>query len=238
MSSISNWVSDYPSGGDSNFPQDAEPIPFPVDGHGDLGFVLRDIKAVTRGQTLDRLFEPDTRAATYVSSTSFTCAGDLRATYPVGIAVQFVLAGGTVYTWIKTATFGAGVTTCGTSTAVLTNPITSVRFSALKPGSSAAAAANTYPDGIGAPFAYRLGQRGFFQISDPGTTAAVEFLHTEIDTNYRVFIQAISQSGASANGSYRYIDITKTTTGFTLTIGAAPGGGFVNVYEFQLVRGT
>lgn len=237
MSTISDWLADY-TAGDTNFPQDAEPIPFPVDGVGDLGFVLRDIKAVARGQTLDRLFEPDTRAATYVSSTSFTVPTDLRTTYPVGIAAQFVLAGGTAYTWIKTATFAAGVTTFGTSTAVLTNPITSVRFSALKPGSTAALAANTYPDSIGSPFPYRLGQRGQFQITDPAVLAQVKFLHQEIDTNYRLFIQAISQSGASANASYRYIDIVKSKVDFVLRIGGAAGGGFVNVYEYQIVRGT
>lgn len=237
MSTISDWLSDY-TAGDTNFPQDAEPVPFPVDGHGDLGFVLRDIKANARQQTLDRLFEPDTRAATYIGTTSFSCAGNLLAMYPLGTAVQFVVAGGTVYSWTCNATFGAGVTTFTISTAVLTNPITSVRFSALKPGSTAALAANGYTDGIGSPFPLRLGQRGQFQITDPGTTAAVEFLHPEINTTYRVLIQAISQSGVSVNGAFRYNDITKTTTGFTLTIGQAPGGGVVNVYEYQIVRGT
>ena len=50
-------------------------------------------------------------AASYVSATSFSVAGDLRATFTVGRRVKSVVTAGSAYSTIRTSVFAAGVTT-------------------------------------------------------------------------------------------------------------------------------
>ena len=237
MSTIQTWTADYESG-DANLPQPTDPIPYPVDGDFDVGAVLRDSKAVTRGESLNRLWEPDPRTVTYVSTTTFKETGDFRTTYPLGTAVKFALAGGTVYSWIVGVTFAAGETTWEIASAILTNPITSATFSGILPGSSFARESTTYPANVGGMFPWRITQRAEFQISDPATTVGVFFLHEEPDDGYLPLIQPISQDGTAPNGAFRITDITRTETGFFMTIDAAPAPAVSMLWEYLIVRIT
>lgn len=238
MSTISDWLDDY-TGSDTNDPQGSEAIPYPADGTFDVGAVLRDFKAVARAESLNRLWEPDALTVTYVSSTTFKKTGDYRTTYPLGTAVKFVLAGGTVYSWIVGVSYAASETTWEVATAILTNPITSATFSAITPGSSFARESTTYPSGQASVFPQRVVQRGEFQITDPATSVTVEFLYAEPDTGYLPLVQPISQAGGAApNGAFRITDITRTTTGFTMTIDAAPNPATSMLWEYLIVRMT
>lgn len=240
MSSISDWTDDY-GGADANLPQSADPIPVPVDGDYDVGAVLRDSKAVTRGETLNRQWEPDPiGSVTSLTSTTFKATGDYRTVYPLGTAVKIEHADTTVvYSWIVGATFAAGETTWTIASAVVTGPILYITFSGILPGSSFARESVTYGRGVGGPFPWRVTQRGEFQITDPATTVTAVFLYEEPDTSYLPMVQPISQAGGAApNGAFRITDITRTTTGFSMTIDAAPSPATSMLWEFLIVRTT
>ena len=60
----------------------------------------------------------------------------------------------------------------------------------------------------------------------------------EPDTDYRVMIQPVGvDSGPAANGAYRRVVGSKTTTSFVLTIDTAPGAGTTVYYEYAIFRG-
>lgn len=240
MSSISDWTDDYGSG-DANLPQSGDPIPEPVDGTYDVGAVLRDSKAVTRMESLNRQWEPDAiGSVTALTTTTFKATGDYRTTYPLGTAVKIELASSDiVYSWIVGVSYAAGETTWEVASAVVAGPILCVTFSGLLPGSSFARESATYPANTGGPFPWRVTQRGEFQITDPATTVTVEFLYAEPDTSYLPMVQPISQAGGAApNGAFRITDITRTTTGFSMTIDAAPAPATSMLWEYLIVRMT
>lgn len=237
---ITDWKDDY-GGADANLPQGGDPIPVPVDGTYDVGAVLRDSKAVTRLESLNRQWEPDAiGSVTALTATTFKVTGDYRTVYPLGTAVKIELAtSDIVYSWIVGVSYGAGETTWEVASAVVAGPILQVTFSGLLPGSSFARESATYGRGVGGPFPWRVTQRGEFQITDPATTVTVVFLYEEPDTSYLPMVQSISQSGGTApNGAFRIVDITRTTTGFSMTLDAAPSPATSMIWEFLIVRMT
>lgn len=237
---ISDWTDDY-GAGDMNLPQGSDPIPDPVDGDYDVGAVLRDSKAVTRGETLNRQWEPDALGSiTGLTSTTFKKTGDYRTTYPLGTAVKIQHADlSIVYSWIVGVSYAAGETTWTVASAVITGAILYVTFSSLLPGSSFARESATYGRDVGGPFPRRVTQRGEFQITDPATTVTAVFLYEEPDTDYLPMVQAISQAGGAApNGAFRITNITRTTTGFSMTLDAAPNPATSMIWEYLIVRTT
>ncbi len=237
---ISDWTDDY-GGADANLPQSGDPIPSPVDGTYDVGAVLRDSKAVTRTETLNRGWEPDALGSiTGLSTTTFKKTGDYRTTYPLGTAVKIQHADLTiVYSWIVGVSYAAGETTWEVASAVITGPILYVWFSSLLPGSSYAREYATYGRGVGGPFPWRVTQRGEFQITDPAVSVTTVFLYEEPDNDYLPMIQPISQAGGAApNGAFRIISVTRTTTGFTMTIDAPPNPATSMLWEYLIVRTT
>lgn len=237
---ISDWTDDY-GGGDANLPQGGDPIPVPVDGDYDVGAVLRDSKAVTRSESLNRMWEPDRiGSVTALTTTTFKATGDYRTTYPLGTAVMIELASAAlVYTWIVGVSFAAGETTWEVASAVIPGPILYVTFSSILPGSSFARASATYPANIGGPFPWRVTQKAEFQITDPATTVTVEFLYAEPDTSYLPMVQPISQAGGAApNRAFRITDITRATTGFSMTIDNSPSPATSMLWEYLIVRLT
>lgn len=236
---ISDWTDDY-GGADANLPQGTDPIPDPVDGDYDVGAVLRDSKAVTRSESLNRMWEPDAITVTALSTTTFKKAGDYRTTYPLGTAVKMELvSAAVVYSWIVNVSYAAGETTWEVASAVIAVSITQMWFSSILPASSFARESATYGRGVGGPFPWRVTQRGEFQITDPATTVTAVFLYEEPDTAYLPMVQPISQAGGAApNGAFRITDITRTTTGFSMTIDAAPSPATSMLWEFLIVRMT
>lgn len=78
---------------------------------------------------------------------------------------------------------------------------------------------------------------GTVTISEAATSAAVSLTTTQSDTSYRVLVVPQSTTGTPAVGSNRVLSISsKTTTGFTLNIEAAPGGGNGVTFVWEVVR--
>ena len=79
---------------------------------------------------------------------------------------------------------------------------------------------------------------GTVQFSDATTAMTVTFASTisMADTNFEVFLTVSGISGTPATNSLFPIGITKTTTGFTATIAAAPGTGNSVTYNYLVVR--
>lgn len=238
MSTISDWVADY-GAGDTNNPQTATAIPYPVvnDGNG-LAEKLRDIKAVIKSESQNKGWEPDARAATRVSDYQFTLAADVRAIIPVGTAIKLDLGGGSKAVVYLTDIDGAGtlLTVSPSSVAV---GLVSARFSALKPGSTPTRNVFGYPNGVGSPLPNRISQHAYFQVSETTATVTVPFMRTERDNGYELLLQAISAAGGSPpNSHYRVIDVIKTTTGFTVIFDGAPSAGVTALWEYAVVWGV
>lgn len=235
MSTISDWLADY-TAGDNNDPSNAEGVAYPVDGTTDLGAVLRDIKAVTRQESLNKGWWPDRRTATRVSGSVFTCVAVDGSDYPVGTAVKLIISGSPVYGHVS-AISGNDFTV---KPAGIVNPgLTHVVFAAVLPGSSPFNFEDSYPADVGSPLPARLTQWGRFQISGNATTSVVVPLaKTEPNTNYRLLTQAVEvTSGPAANGAYRVNAITKATNQFTFEIDTPPGVGTTVFYEYGVFRG-
>ena len=117
--------------------------------------------------------------------------------------------------------------------------ITHVVFSALKPSSNPINEDIGYPVGVGSALPARMSQWGRVQISGNATTSiTIPLAKTEPDTDYRVLVQAVGvDSGPAANGAYRRVVGSKTTTSFVLTIDTAPGAGTTVYYEYAIFRG-
>jgi len=71
----------------------------------------------------------------------------------------------------------------------------------------------------------RKNLRGFVDISEGTSTAAVTFGTAEPDTSYFVYLSVRTLSGAPAAGSKTPSWNTPATTGFTVALDAAPGAG-------------
>jgi hypothetical protein len=76
---------------------------------------------------------------------------------------------------------------------------------------------------------------GAFTLADPATTAVVTFATTELDTNYRVLCVP-NQIVAGTPAACAVKSIAKTTSGFTVTFTAAPGGGNSLAFAWMIFR--
>lgn len=235
---VKDWTDDYDAG-DSTLPGQTTPIPFPADGTTDVGFIIRETKAGVREYSNGRGWQIEELTVTWLTSTTFKVATDYRALIPTGTAVRIVLAASTVYSWVIALSWDGADTTLTIADAVATNPITTVTFSAVLPQGSHARSLAGYTDDVGSVFPTRVTQRGeFFFTGGSPTTMTVPLLLEEYDANYKVLVQAVATSGASALGAYRILKITPATDGFEIEFDNDPGGSVVNTYEYVVVRGT
>lgn len=234
MSTISDW--DTTAG--NNDPQDSDSIAYPADGVSDLGFVIRDLKTVARQESLNKGWWPDVRAASRLSNNAFSCASVDGSDYPIGTAVKLIGGSSNAYGWIRDIS-GNDFTVKPSGLITVGFGITGVVFSALLPSSNADNFDQSYPQDIGSALPARMTQWGRIQISGNATTSVTVLLaKTEPDTDYRVLVQAVEvDSGPAANGAYRRVVGSKTTTSFVLTIDTAPGSGTTVYYEYAIFRG-
>lgn len=78
--------------------------------------------------------------------------------------------------------------------------------------------------------------RGSFQIAGAATTATITFSRNEANTSYFVSITATAKTGAPAAGAHRVVSVAKSTTGFVVTVEAAPGGVTDVSFDWIIVR--
>jgi hypothetical protein len=102
------------------------------------------------------------------------------------------------------------------------------------PSSSAVRVAHVL--GISGSGTYASNLRGTLTISDANTTATNTFSTNETDGSFQVVLTAKSSSGAVAAGSNRILSYTTATTGFTITVEAAPGPGTSVTFSWILIR--
>ena len=79
-------------------------------------------------------------------------------------------------------------------------------------------------------------QAGEFTVSDAATTSLVTLTAEQEDTDYFVVLTPIGETGTPAAASRDIAAVSKTGTGFTVTLGAAPGGGNSITYSFHVLR--
>lgn len=78
---------------------------------------------------------------------------------------------------------------------------------------------------------------GTVTISDAATTGAVTFTTEQADASYIVTASVSSVTGTPAANAYTLAGISgKATTGFTVSLRAAPGAGTSITYAWQLQR--
>lgn len=78
--------------------------------------------------------------------------------------------------------------------------------------------------------------RGSFQIAGAATTATITFSRNEANTSYFVSITPTAKTGAPAAGANRVVSVAKSTTGFVVTVEAAPGGATDVSFDWIIVR--
>jgi hypothetical protein len=78
--------------------------------------------------------------------------------------------------------------------------------------------------------------RGDVTVSGAATTATETFSTNETDGTFEVVLTAKSSTGAPAAGSNRILSYTTATTGFTITVEAAPGIGSTVTFSWILIR--
>lgn len=79
---------------------------------------------------------------------------------------------------------------------------------------------------------------GQFSVADASTTAVITLPAAQADTDYEVAFGGVTFTGAPAIDCFTVIGIAKTTTNFTVTIGAAPGVGNAVTLSWILLRTT
>ncbi len=83
---------------------------------------------------------------------------------------------------------------------------------------------------------------GTVTISNTATSGTVNFgggsgsAGNETNTNYRLSVTPVSQSGNPRSGSNRVTSVTKSLTGFTVYVEAYPGNGNSVTFDWHLVR--
>lgn len=75
-------------------------------------------------------------------------------------------------------------------------------------------------------------------VSDPNNVVTITWATPQVDTDYRVIVQAISSTGTPALGSFVIVAKAYTTTTFSFTLAAAPGAASSVTFEYQLIRNT
>ena len=78
--------------------------------------------------------------------------------------------------------------------------------------------------------------RGIAQISGANTSTTVTFVNTEPNTSYYIVATPVSSTGSPAAGSNRVTSISKSTTGFTINVEAAPVGAATVTFDWVMVR--
>ncbi len=77
---------------------------------------------------------------------------------------------------------------------------------------------------------------GSVTVSDAATTQAVTFGTAQANTSYRVMLTAVSSTGTPGVNAHVIVGVAKTTGGFTITVGAAPGVGNTVTFDWHLWR--
>ena len=77
---------------------------------------------------------------------------------------------------------------------------------------------------------------GTFDISDTDVGIELTFVEEQPDTDYRVIVQPLSNTGSPANNAFIVKEKTYATDKFTVIMLAAPGAGDTITYEWQLIR--
>lgn len=77
---------------------------------------------------------------------------------------------------------------------------------------------------------------GTFDISETDIGIELTFTEEQPDTDYRVIVQPVSNSGSPANNAFILKEKTYATDKFTAIMLAAPGAGNTITYEWQLIR--
>lgn len=236
MSTISDWTDDF-GGADLNTPQGNTGIAFPANATTDLGFIIRDTKAVIRQESLNKGWQPDATVVTRLGNTSFSVSGDLRTTYPPGTAVRLD-GDSTIYTFVQALSFANSNTTVTTASGTIPANTDLAIFSALLPASHPGSVAAGYTADVGSCFPYRISQWGRFETTTANLPVTVYFAKTEPNATYRLLLQVVGvANGPADNESYRPLGIEKSTGSFLLST-PDPGFGPTLYWEFAVVRGT
>jgi hypothetical protein len=79
---------------------------------------------------------------------------------------------------------------------------------------------------------------GSVQITGGNASATVTFpLPTEVDTSYRLVIALSGTANGPGSGAKTITNVSKATTGFTITLGGPPGGIASVTYDWIIARG-
>ncbi|MFQ5872900.1 MAG: glycosyl hydrolase family 28-related protein [Dehalococcoidia bacterium] len=78
--------------------------------------------------------------------------------------------------------------------------------------------------------------RGSFTIAGEETAGTVRFKAEETDKNYFLTVTPVSSTRTSPRGSNRVLSVSKSTTGFTVIVEAAPGTGNSVSFDWHLIR--
>lgn len=79
---------------------------------------------------------------------------------------------------------------------------------------------------------------GTVLLSDPNNVITITWDSPQVDTNYRVIVQAISSTGTPPQGAFIVVAKAYTKTTFSFTLAAAPGAASSVTFEYQLIRNT
>jgi len=83
--------------------------------------------------------------------------------------------------------------------------------------------------------AIAAGAIGEITISGLSTTGSVNFSQPQPNTNYIVLVSpVVAKTGTPAVGAFQVPEVAKTTSGFTLTLAAAPGAGNSVTYQYRV----
>lgn len=77
---------------------------------------------------------------------------------------------------------------------------------------------------------------GTVTVSDTDDSGSVSFSATQGSADYRIIMQAKEVSGSPATASMIIKTKTYTASGFSFTLGSAPGAGTSVTFEWQLIR--
>jgi hypothetical protein len=102
------------------------------------------------------------------------------------------------------------------------------------PSSSAVRVAHVL--GISGSGTYASNLRGTVTVTGVATTGTVTFSTNEADASFQVVLTAKSSTGTPVAGSNRVLSYTTATTGFTITVEAAPDTGNTVTFSWILIR--
>ncbi|WOF74134.1 hypothetical protein QMT40_001781 [Parvibaculaceae bacterium PLY_AMNH_Bact1] len=77
---------------------------------------------------------------------------------------------------------------------------------------------------------------GQFTVSGTNDFAQLQFSEERASSTYFVLCQIVDQTGSPASGARQIKTIEKSTTGFTVTLVAAPGASAAVTYDFLIIQ--